>query len=107
MYYIEAAFCLVWLGALCTYLASTSQQFLATSLPKKRCWILLATSIAISSYLLSMEYAVVTSILLSLGLLMVLWVCLIIMAGHWRLKLTPVAVVGAVILLLIAQLGGA
>jgi len=107
MYYIEAAFCLVWLGALCTYLASTSQQLLPSSLPKKRCWSLLAISIAISSYLLSIEYAVVTSILLSLALLMVLWLCLIFIAGHWRLKLIPVSLVGAISLLCIAQFGGA
>jgi len=106
MYYIEFAFCLVWLGALCTYLASTSQQLLPSSLPKKRSWALLVTSIAISSYFLSMEYALVTSILLCLALLMVLWICLIFIAGHWRLKLMPVSVVGVISLLLIAQFGG-
>jgi hypothetical protein len=106
MYYLEAAFCLIWLGALCTYLASASQQLLPTPLSKKRCWTLLPLSVVTSSYLLNMEYALVTSILICFSLLMMLWIGLILIAGHWRLKLIPVALVGAATLLLIAQLGG-
>lgn len=106
MYYIEIALSLMWLGALLTYLASASQQLIAQSIPKVFAWSLLCVFIGLSSYLLSYQYAMVTSLLFSLGVLLFAWIALILIAGHWRPKLLSVTSFGVVIAIIFAQFGG-
>lgn len=106
MYYIELAFLLVWVGALCTYLSSQHQRLLTTSLPKNLCWSVLTISIALSTYLLSMAFAVVASFLFSVGILLLSWICIIFISGHWKIKLPILASTGVVSWFLLAQMVG-
>jgi len=106
MLFIEFAFCLMWAGALCTYLSSTSQQLLVTPLSKKLCWSLLALCLAFSTYLLSTKFAVVSSLLFSTGILLMSWISIIFIAGHWKVKILPLSLYGAITLIFLAQLAG-
>jgi len=106
MLFIEFAFCLVWVGALLTYLSSTYQQLLSSPLPKKLCWSILPICVTLSTYLLSMTFAVVSSLLFSIGILLMSWICLIFIAGHWKVKVLPLTLSGLVTLIFLAQLAG-
>jgi len=107
MFTMELAFCLIWTGALSTYLASPSQQLLKKPISKILGWGLLAIFITVSSYLLNMEFAAVTSVLFSLGVLFMSWQFIIFIAGHWKVKLSYLSCGGFITLLSLAQLGGA
>lgn len=106
MLFIEFAFCLMWGGAVCTYLSSTYQQLLSSPLPKKLCWSLLPICILLSTYLLSTTFAVVSSLLFSIAILLMSWICLIFIAGHWKVKVIPLTLSGLVTLIFLAQLAG-
>lgn len=103
---MELAFCLVWVGALSTYLASNSQQLLNNPITKKLGWGLLVVCLTVSSYLISSEFAAVTSFLFSLGILFLSWLCIIFIAGHWKIKISHLLSGGLIALLSLSQLGG-
>ncbi len=107
MFNIAFALGLMWLGALTTYLSSEKQQLVSKPLPIIRAWLVLFICIAGSSYFLSNIYAPLTSVIFSFGALMLSWIVLILLGGHWRMKFYPVSFGGFLFLMCVAQFGGA
>jgi len=103
---MELAFCLVWAGALSTYLTSTSQQLLNKPISKTLGWGLLSIFLVTSSLLINTEFAIITSFLFCLGILFMSWLCIIFIAGQWKVKLFHLIGGGLISLLSLAQLGG-
>lgn len=106
MFKLEIAFILMWIGAFVTYAASEKQQLLNNPVGRNVAWGGLAITTAVSTWLISSFYAHVTSLIFSLGILMLSWIFIVLLAGHWAKKPTQVCGVGLLSLLLIAQLGG-
>lgn len=106
MFNLEIAFVLMWIGAFVTYAASEKQQLLSSPIERNVAWGSLAVITAVSTWLISSFYAPVTSLIFSLGILMLSWIFIVLLAGHWTKKPTQVCGAGVLSLLLIAQLGG-
>lgn len=106
MYHFETALVLMWIGALVTYLSSQSQQLTSSFIPKVFAWPLLIAFTVLSTYLLSYQYGIATSVLLNISALLLSWIALILIAGHWRLKVFPVTSLGIVIAIIFSQFGG-
>ncbi|MGB1296777.1 MAG: hypothetical protein ACPG8A_00815 [Psychrobium sp.] len=106
MFNLEIAFILMWIGAFATYVASEKQQLLTSPIGRNVAWSGLVMTTFVSTWLMSAFYAPVTSLIFSLGILMLSWIFIVILAGHWAKKPMQVCSTGVLSLLLIAQLGG-
>jgi hypothetical protein len=100
------AIIILWLGCLVAFLGSDQQKLLTTHLNKKISWTICTAFIVISWLLFSNVYSSVTAALLILSFVMVMWLVIIFVQGHFSIKLLPFTLYGSAISAAFVQLGG-
>lgn len=97
---------LLWIGCVFVYLASPHQKLIEKSFTRKVSYSAFIALVIGSWIGFSQVYSLLTSALLVLALIMVMWAITILVLGHIKIKLIPYLVGGSVVSLLLAQLGG-
>ena len=103
---MEFAVLAIWIASLITYLSSPSQQIIKAPLNKKTTWPAFIALLSVSNYLFNQYFSLSISLLISLASLMLMWIAIILLTGHHRLKLLPFSVIGSVVVVSLVQLGG-
>ena len=103
---MAVAIILLWLGCLIAFLGSEQQKLLTTTPSKKITLPAFSASLIISWLLFCNYYSGISAALLILLLVMVMWLGIIFVQGHLKIKLLPFALYGSVISTALVQLGG-
>jgi len=96
---------LSWFACLGTYLSSDKQKLLNKPLAKKQSWLFSSISLLVTWYLATYAYSITTAFLYVLSLMMLSWIVIIVLRGHWRYSSTSFALGGAALLLALLNLG--
>lgn len=103
---MAVAIILLWLGCLMAFLGSDQQKLLTTTPSKKITLTAFSVLLIISWLLFCGFYSGITAALLILSLVMVMWLTIIFVQGHFSIKLLPFALYGSVVSAALVQLGG-
>ena len=102
---LNLAIILSWFACLATYLSSGKQSLLAQSLPKTPTWILSTAALLLACYLATSVHSITTACLYVLCLVMLSWIAIILLKGHWRYGASSFALSGVTLLLALLNLG--
>ena len=97
---------ILWLGCLTTFLASSQQAFFPKRLSKKLAWPVFVCAYVLATWLATNVYPVISSAILTLVIVSLMWTSIVFIHGHIRTRLTPFAFGGGVVSALLIGIGG-
>lgn len=96
----------VWFASLVSYVSSPAQGLLKDPINKQLGWSLFTALMFVSFYVFIQHFSLSISLLMSLACLMLMWISIVLLTAHLRIKLLPFLIGGSFFVILLVQLGG-